>query len=115
MSPIQTKPFNPILGETYQVKVGDLDFYLEQVENKPPTAAFYGVSKNYTVYGTISLEAKTGANSIKATKFGKFVVKFNDGFEYDLSFPQVIIKGLNLGKRQFNFRRSSYVIDKVRI
>ncbi len=88
--------------------------YLEQVANKPPTAAFYGLSTNYSISGTIALEAKTGANSVKATKFGKFIVKFKDGYEYELNFPQVIVKGLNIGKRQFNFRRSTYVVDKVR-
>jgi hypothetical protein len=115
LSPIQTKPFNPILGETYQIKIGDLDYYSEQVANKPPTAAFYGNSHFYNIYGTISLEAKTGANSIKATKYGKYIVKFKDGYEYELNVPQVIVKGLNIGKRQFNFRRSTYVIDKVRL
>lgn len=114
LSPLQTKPFNPILGETFQIKVGDLDLYFEQVLHKPPTCAFYGLSKNYSIHGHTCIEAKTGANSVKANVFGKYNVSFFDGYSYELKPCQVIVKGINVGKRTFNFRRSGVVIDKVK-
>ena len=40
------KPFNPILGETFQSKVLDFHFYLEQTSHHPPVTNFY-VNKFY--------------------------------------------------------------------
>ena len=39
---IQSKPFSPIIGETYQAKIGDFNLYLEQTVSKPLTANVYG-------------------------------------------------------------------------
>lgn len=41
LSGAQLKPFNPILGETFQCKVLDSQFYLEQTSHHPPIANFY--------------------------------------------------------------------------
>ena len=55
ISTFQTKPFNPIIGETFQCKIGDLNFYLEQTVNHPITANFYGITdkKNIKIYDYI--------------------------------------------------------------
>jgi len=111
LSPLQTKPFNPILGETYQLKIGDLDMYYEQVINKPPTCAFYGQAPNYKIFGNMAIEAKTGPNSIKATKTGKHILIFKDGHKFEFIQAPVGVKNINVGKRMFNYRRSSLVID----
>ena len=36
-----TKPFNPILGETFEVSIGGIPLYMEQVSHHPPISAFY--------------------------------------------------------------------------
>jgi hypothetical protein len=113
MAALQSKPFNPIIGETYQAKINDLDLYMEHIVNKPPTYSFYGVSKNYTLIGYQSVEAQTGANSVKAFKKGKYTVTFVDGQVFEIQPPSLIIKGVTVGKRIFYFRRSAVVIDKV--
>jgi hypothetical protein len=41
LSGAQLKPFNPILGETYQSKVNDSYFYMEQTCHHPPITNFY--------------------------------------------------------------------------
>lgn len=41
LSGAQLKPFNPILGETFQAKVNDSKFYLEQTSHHPPILNFY--------------------------------------------------------------------------
>lgn len=114
LSPMQSKPFNPILGETFQVKVGDCDMYYEQIMNKPPTCAFYCTAPTYSISGHLSIEAKTMPNSCKACKYGKYTVTFSDGHSYELQQAPVIIKGLSMGQRTFNYRKCSIVIDKVR-
>lgn len=110
---LQTKPFNPILGETYQAKINDLDLYLEHVLHKPPTYRFYGVSKLYTISGHQSVQAHTGANSAKAFMVGDYKITFVDGQVFELFPPCLIIKGVTVGKRIFYFRRTATVIDKV--
>ena len=47
------KPFNPIIGETYEYFINDLNFryYAEQVSHKPPVTAFMGETPDLEVYG----------------------------------------------------------------
>jgi hypothetical protein len=113
LSPLQTKPFNPIIGETFQCKIGTVNFYAEQTVNKPPTTNFYAFDdeKLYKVYGDISTDASTGANSIKATRHGKFIVELKDGNQYEIIFPRIHIKGITVGKRLFNFSKEAAVIN----
>lgn len=39
--PTILKPFNPILGETFQASIGGIPIYLEQISHHPPITAFY--------------------------------------------------------------------------
>jgi hypothetical protein len=39
--PKVNKPFNPILGETYQGIVGGIPVFLEQISHHPPISTFY--------------------------------------------------------------------------
>ena len=45
------KPFNPLLGETYDLKIGALDVVCEQVSHHPPISACFAKSKDYDVIG----------------------------------------------------------------
>ncbi len=112
LSPLIVKPFSPIIGETLQCRVGDLDLYLEQTSSKPLCCNFYGVAPNYKINGHYSTGASSGANSVKASKQGKFLINFTDGNSYEILFPQVHIKGITVGKRLFNFKKMCAVIDK---
>jgi hypothetical protein len=40
-NPKISKPFNPILGETYQGIIGGIPIYFEQISHHPPISAFY--------------------------------------------------------------------------
>lgn len=44
LSGSQLKPFNPILGETFQCKILDSKFYLEQTSHHPPISNFYVIN-----------------------------------------------------------------------
>jgi hypothetical protein len=46
------KPFNPILGETYQMKVGSTVFYGEQISHHPPVSSIFVKGDGYVLYGT---------------------------------------------------------------
>lgn len=41
LSGAQLKPFNPILGETFQCKLDGTSFYFEQTCHHPPVLNFY--------------------------------------------------------------------------
>jgi hypothetical protein len=113
ISALQTKPFNPILGETFAFDVGNnTKVYLEQTEHRPPTSNFLVYGKYYKAYGYIITQASTGANSISARKTGNFTVEFKDGIKHQLMFPNIHIKGLTVGNRTFNYKNCGIVTDE---
>lgn len=44
------KPFNPVLGETFQCTIGNAEYYLEQTSHHPPVYNFY-VTYRYLLKG----------------------------------------------------------------
>ncbi len=92
LSPLQSKPFNPILGETFQCVIApDTNIYIEHTVHSPPTSNFLVKGKNYTANGYIITEASIGPNSVKARKSGNFLIRFNDGTIHKLHFPTICI------------------------
>ena len=111
---MQSKPFNPIIGETFQCELGrDTVVYFEHTVHSPPTSNFILRGVNYTAHGYIITEASIGANSVKARKTGKFIIKFNDGTIFNLHYPSISIKGINIGKRTFNLTNAAIVTDET--
>mmetsp|Transcript_16960 Transcript_16960/g.16822 ORF Transcript_16960/g.16822 Transcript_16960/m.16822 type:complete len:138 (+) Transcript_16960:411-824(+) len=51
------KPFNPLLGETFELQRDGFRLITEQVSHHPPIAALYCEHENYTYYG--DLQAKS--------------------------------------------------------
>lgn len=45
-----SKPFNPILGETYEYKCDEFEYLAEQVSHHPPISACYCKGKGYTYF-----------------------------------------------------------------
>lgn len=45
------KPFNPVLGETFQGSINGCPIYMEQVSHHPPIASFYFIGRGYKIYG----------------------------------------------------------------
>ncbi|CAG0914541.1 unnamed protein product [Notodromas monacha] len=44
------KPFNPVLGETFQLETPDSRCIAEQISHHPPISAFHAQGKQFTVY-----------------------------------------------------------------
>ena len=54
MSPLylnMEKPFNPILGETFQAWINGCPAYAEQISHHPPISALYFVGRGYRISG----------------------------------------------------------------
>ena len=57
------KPFNPILGETYQGMIDGCPVYAEQISHHPPIASLLMKGRGYTVYGSLETKSELGLNS----------------------------------------------------
>lgn len=60
------KPFNPILGETYQSWINGCPYYSQQISHHPPIASFYLLGRGYKFYGQVEGQAKINMNGVLA-------------------------------------------------
>jgi len=112
MAVAQLKPFNPILGETFQSKINDCQFYLEQTSHHPPIFNFYIIGENFKIYGYNESEVSTGANSVKAIYKGKFTVEYKDGVKHEISFPMFKLSGTLMRERKLKYKETMMVADR---
>jgi len=113
LSVLRIKPLNPILGETYQVKIANLYCYFEQTNINPPTTNFYCFDSDnyYKIYGYVSISTKLGINNLKAIKYGDIYIEFITGNKYKIFYPSYYIGGITIGKRSFCITNSALVLD----
>ncbi len=110
----QIKPFNPLIGETFQCRIGNLKLYLEQTVNHPITANFYGIDddKTYELFGYQITDASVTPNSITATRLGLYFIRFiKDNTIYRMRIPDVVVRGITMGDRLFSYENKCLVLD----
>jgi hypothetical protein len=91
------KPFNPILGETWQASLPDgTRIWLEQASHHPPVTAFQmsGPRGAYSFHGASAPAVAYKANSIRTQARGQRRLEFADGGAIDVAFPHFTIRGL---------------------
>ena len=112
-SVIQIKPFNPIIGETFQCRIGNIDYYVEQTVNHPITLNIYGkeINGEFIIYGHLITDASVYLNSLYTSRLGKCFIKFKDDTLFRVIMPPITLKGLSLGDRLFNFIDKGLVLD----
>lgn len=71
------KPFNPILGETYQGWVNGCPVYGEQISHHPPISAFLMYGRGYRVSGTIEPKIDIGVKTATGVNEGEYLVRFD--------------------------------------
>ena len=71
------KPFNPLLGETYEYVRPDLGyrFFIEQVSHHPPVGAAYAESKNWDYYGESAVKSKFYGKSFEFNPLGTWFLR----------------------------------------
>ena len=113
MSVIQLKPFNPIIGETFQCRVGNIDIYTEQTVNHPITMNLYckEINNNFIIYGYLITDASVYINTLYSTRLGKCFIKFKDGTLFQVRLPPINLKGISMGDRLFNYYNKCLVQD----
>jgi hypothetical protein len=110
------KPFNPILGETFQRTAGGALFYGEQVSHHPPVSAALVKGRDFTIYGSFEAEVQFGFNSAVGNNRGWVKVSFDP---QDLQ-RQVVrftnspgeMGGLIFGKRTLSLIESVFFVDE---
>lgn len=78
------KPFNPLLGETYELDRSDLGFrsVSEQVSHHPPISAFNAESKSYRITGSIHPKLKFWGKSVEVNPKGMITLEFKRHGEF---------------------------------
>eukprot|EP00850_Spirogloea_muscicola_P013393 SM000090S24355 [mRNA] locus=s90:517932:520825:- [translate_table: standard] len=94
------KPFNPILGETYElVHHNGLSFIAEQVSHHPPMSAGHGENEHFTYDCTSKLKTKFLGNSLDVYPVGRTkVVLKKCGDVLDLVPPPTKVHNLIFGR-----------------
>ena len=102
------KPFNPILGETFEFYDNNLKYryFSEQVSHHPPISAYICESEQYVVYGDSrsknNFKMFKGAMEIIFTNKTHIIFKSsNNHFSY--SKPIMFLKGLIMGKPRYDY------------
>ncbi|XP_041423782.1 oxysterol-binding protein-related protein 1-like isoform X1 [Xenopus laevis] len=97
------KPFNPLLGETYELVREDLGFRLisEQVSHHPPISAFHaeGINNDFVFHGSIYPKLKFWGKSLEAEPKGIITLELLKHKEsYTWTNPTCCIHNIIVGK-----------------
>lgn len=87
-----SKPFNPLLGETYDLVIpGRLCLVAEQVAHHPPTSAIHVRGSGWTYHTAHEIRNKFKGNTLEVWPEGAVHVHFDDGehFVYDQAHTNV--------------------------
>lgn len=111
----QVKPFNPIIGETYQASFGDgTKIYCEHTNHHPPISNFLMVGKNFRFFGRYEYLAKpnTTFNELKMYQEGPNIVEFQKGDRVEFNLPGGKVMGLMSGDRLLKWHGIMKFLDK---
>lgn len=64
------KPFNPLLGETFEYEYGGFRIFSEQVSHHPPISAYHIENQDIIVWGHVHLKSKFSVTSIDVSTTG---------------------------------------------
>ncbi|KAJ8647301.1 hypothetical protein MRB53_000324 [Persea americana] len=94
------KPFNPLLGETYEADCPDkgIRFFSEKVSHHPMIVACHCEGKGWKFWGDTNLKSKFSGRSIQLDPVGVLTLEFDDGEIYQWSKVTTSIYNLILGK-----------------
>jgi hypothetical protein len=94
------KPFNPLLGETYEADYPDkgLKFFSEKVSHHPVIVACHCEGRGWKFWGDSNLKSKFWGRSIQLDPVGVLTLEFDDGEVLQWSKVTTSIYNLILGK-----------------
>ncbi|CDS00049.1 related to OSH3-Member of oxysterol-binding protein family [Sporisorium scitamineum] len=95
------KPFNPLLGETYECVREDkhLKFLAEKVVHQPPVVAFYAEGKGWKAQGWSVVKNKFWGKSLELIPEGSIRLEFGDGDVFSIQKPSSFMRNLLAGNK----------------
>nr|XP_010929956.1 oxysterol-binding protein-related protein 1D [Elaeis guineensis] len=96
----QCKPFNPLLGETYEADYPDkgLRFFSEKVSHHPMIVACHCEGRGWKFWGDSNLKGKFWGRSIQLDPIGILTLQFEDGETFQWSKVTTSIYNIIIGK-----------------
>ncbi|OVA20535.1 Oxysterol-binding protein [Macleaya cordata] len=96
----QCKPFNPLLGETYEADYPDkgLRFFSEKVSHHPTIVACHCDGRGWKFWADSNLKGKFWGRSIQLDPVGVLTLQFEDGEMFQWSKVTTSIYNIILGK-----------------
>lgn len=109
------KPFNPILGETYQALVDGCPVYLEQISHHPPISSLFMKGRGYTIYQRFQPSIQMGFNKGIASDDGHLDLYFQSMTPNRIIYRPATshILGVVFGDRKYTFTKSSSLVDEA--
>ena len=96
----QLKPFNPILGETYQTELSDgSKVYCEHTSHHPPISNFSIYGRGYLVWGHFVFSGSFKTNALTQVQTGPIHIDFDDGVRVTYTMPYLRSGGFLWGDR----------------
>ncbi|KAF5842676.1 hypothetical protein DUNSADRAFT_5752 [Dunaliella salina] len=109
------KPFNPILGETYQARYSNgTEIYCEQISHHPPISSWQVVepSGKFVFFGNGNWHAGIKGNHVKGRQSGINCVRFSDGSTIVYELPGLTVKGVLWGQRCIKYGGEMKFVDQ---
>ncbi|CAN4116154.1 unnamed protein product [Withania somnifera] len=96
----QCKPFNPLLGETYEADYPDkgLCFFSEKVSHHPMVVACHCEGRGWKFWADSNLKGKFWGRSIQLDPVGVLTLQFEDGETFQWSKVTTSIYNIIIGK-----------------
>ena len=96
------KPFNSLLGETFELVTSKYRFISEQVSHHPPITAYHCESDQYVVFAQARTTMKFNGRYISFAPNDRVYItlKLEDGSQefYSCTLPQTTVHNLVIGK-----------------
>lgn len=90
------KPFNPLLGETYEYVCKSFKYLSEQVSHHPPITASHAYGKGYEYWTHTEMKSKFWGKSLEFTPLGKAYFIIGDQ-HYMITRPSTIANNIIIG------------------
>ncbi|KAJ8562143.1 hypothetical protein K7X08_011434 [Anisodus acutangulus] len=105
------KPFNPLLGETYEADYPDkgLHFISEKVSHHPMNLACHCEGRGWKFWGDTNLKSKFWGRSIQLDPVGTLTLEFDDGEVFQWSKVTTSIYNIIIGKLYCDHYGTMYI------
>jgi hypothetical protein len=107
------KPFNPILGETFQGQIDGCPVYGEQTSHHPPVSSMLVMGRGYRVHGSFEAKVEMGMNYASGINDGISHIEFSATHsKVEFTTPPGEMHGIVVGDRKLALAQKSYYMDE---